>query len=372
MKRTAIIMAGGAGERFWPLSRINKPKQLLKLLSDKTLIEEAIDRIEQLILPEDIFIITGEHLLDPMREILTLIPEENIIAEPYKRNTAPCLALGAAIIAEKYKSEYSPAEISIAVLTADQLIRPEDEFVKTVECALQVVENNNSIAIIGIPPNRPETGYGYIEIDKPFQSGEFYTSKKVSRFHEKPNYEKALEYIKSGHFLWNSGMFFWRLDVFMNKIIEYCPEIGGQLPKICKLYEGQTEIVLAGAFKPIADIFYEFPNVSIDFALLEKADNVMVVPASFVWDDIGSWDALYRYKELDVNNNLKQGNIIINDSTNTLVINDSEKSIVTVQGVDDLILVVTDDSVLLCKKSDVQDVKKIVGKIKEEGKIQWL
>ena len=231
MKRTAMIMAGGSGERFWPLSRRKKPKQLLKLASeDKMMIEESIERISPLIDPADIFIITGEHLLDPIRRSLKILPPENVVAEPAKRNTAPCLGLGAAFIAERYSETHSKDDISIAVLTADQNISPKEGFVKTVEAAMNYVEENPVLATIGIPPSRPETGYGYIEVVEQFdQDSDVVQIKPVLKFREKPEMEKAKEFIKSGKFLWNSGMFFWRLDTFEDAMVSALPEVGNNI-----------------------------------------------------------------------------------------------------------------------------------------------
>ena len=216
MKRTAIIMAGGSGERFWPLSRKEKPKQLLNLSSeDKMMIEESIERIAPVIKPEDIYIITSSLLQKPIRKALPQLPEENIIAEPYKRNTAPCLALGAAFIKAKYAAEgIEDKDISIAVLTADQMISPADGFVKTVTAALDYVEEHPVIATIGILPGRPETGYGYIEVKEAFEKGyENIEIKPVLSFREKPNPEAAAKYLEDGRFLWNSGMFFGALTL---------------------------------------------------------------------------------------------------------------------------------------------------------------
>ncbi|MFA6572216.1 MAG: sugar phosphate nucleotidyltransferase, partial [Bacteroidota bacterium] len=246
MKRTAIIMAGGTGERFWPLSRKRTPKQLLALSSDKTMLEESVLRIAPLIPQEDVFIITSQTLLEPIRKAMPDFPPENVVAEPCKRNTAPCLALGAAFIAEKYSHEgFSPEQISIAVLTADQNIEPEDGFLSTAENTLNIVEKNNVLATIGIQPNRPDTGYGYIQVKEIFTKNSSAPEiKPVVRFVEKPDYDKAMEYVKAGTFLWNSGMFFWRLDNFISALQKHLPEVGNKIKDMQTQFKNKTGLAL--------------------------------------------------------------------------------------------------------------------------------
>ncbi len=375
MKRTAVIMAGGSGERFWPLSRKKRPKQLLNLnRDDKTMIQESIDRIEPLIKPDDIFIITGKALLEPIREALPQLPAQNVIAEPAKKNTAPCLALAAGFIKERYKNDYSENEISIAVLTADQKISPNDKFIETVKSALKYVEKNPVLSTIGIIPSRPETGYGYIEINEKFSNDEVAEIKPVKAFREKPDTNTAIKYLESGNYLWNSGMFFWRLDTFKNSMIECIPEIGNGIDKIARVYKGKTDIDFECPFQDINDIFNNFPGISIDYALMEKASNVVVTKALFDWDDIGSWDALERYKEKDVNGNVKIGKSINTDTNNSIIVNNSKgnKILVSTLGLEHMAVVVTDDAILVCPKDKVQDVKKNVEKIKELKMEDWL
>lgn len=376
MKRTAVIMAGGSGERFWPLSRRRKPKQLLNLNNDdKSMIQEAIERIEPLIKPDDIFIITGKLLLEPIRDALPQLPPQNVIAEPAKKNTAPCLALAAGFIKEKYSKDYNENEISIAVLTADQKISPNDKFVETVNTALEYVEKNKVLSTIGIPPSRPETGYGYIEVDDLYENSiDKAEVKSVKAFREKPDYEKAMEYAKSGKYLWNSGMFFWRLDTFIESMIKSLPEVGADINSIANVYEGKTEIDFECPFQDLNSIFNQFPSVSIDYGLMEKADNVVVTKALFEWDDIGSWDALDRYKDKDENHNVKIGDSINTDTNNSIIVNNSKngKILVSTLGLDDMTVIVTDDAVMVCPKNRVQEVKKNVEKIKQSNKTDWL
>ena len=368
-------MAGGAGERFWPLSRKRHPKQLLPLLSDKTMIEESIERISAVILTEDIFIITNQTLLEPIRNALPSIPPENIIAEPFKRNTAPCLALGAAFIAERYFGNYDTNNLSIAVLTADQNISPADKFIKTVNSAMDYVENNNCLCTIGIKPNRPETGYGYIEIDGNFTNiSELPDIKPVKTFHEKPDSATAAEFVKNGNYYWNSGMFFWRLDTFIIELSKYLPEVGSKIEKMRELYRNKTHLALPEALETISAIFAGFPNISIDYGLMEKAGNVAVAKALFDWDDVGSWDSISRFKTRDSSGNTIEGMALAYDSKNSLIYNASVKTkkIIAGIGLENMIIVVTDDSVMVCPKDRVQDVKNCVKAIEEKYGDTWL
>lgn len=375
MKKTAVIMAGGSGERFWPLSRQRKPKQLLSLVSEKTMLEEAIERIEGLIPLEDIYIITSKLLLEPIRKSLPRLPKENVIAEPAKRNTAPCLALAAAFISAKYKNIYKSNDILMSVLTADHLIAPAKDFRKTIEKTLAYVEKNDALAIIGIKPDRPETGYGYIELGKPFD----YASKEVEiqsivRFCEKPNYEKALEFFESGKFLWNSGMFFWRLDCFINQLTEHLFPVGSKIPEMAEHYEDKTNIALESSLDSISPIFEAFPDISIDYGLMEKAKNLVIAKAIFSWDDLGSWDSLSRVLPNDENNNLSKGNVIAIESANSVLINAArnKEMLIATLGINDLVVVLSDDALLVCPKDKVQEVKKCVAELKSQNKEKWV
>lgn len=373
MKRTAVIMAGGSGERFWPLSRMRKPKQLLKLVSDKTMLEESIDRISGIISPEDVFIITSRVLLEPIRNALPELPPENVIAEPYKRNTAPCLALAAAFIAEKYAGDYDPSAISIAVLTADQDIKPVDSFSKTVGAALEYVEKENALCTIGIPPSRPETGYGYIELEEPFSGDDSPGIKPVLRFREKPDAQTAAEYIETGRFLWNSGMFFWRLDNFIESMKKCLPDVGDKIMSMSVLYKKRTHIALPDALESVVSIFEAFPNTSIDYGLMEKAGNVTVAKALFSWDDIGSWDSLERIKTADDTGNIIEGETAIVDSHNSIIINNSDKKIIVAGlGLENMAVIATEDAFMVCPKDRVQEVKKCVEQIREDKNDKWL
>ena len=312
-------MAGGAGERFWPLSRKKFPKQLLPLgTNNNSILEDSINRAATVIPYEDIFVITNELLVNTMRNTLKMLPKENIIPEPAKRNTAPCLTLAIAYILARYNN-LSSKDISIAILTADQNIYPIEKFTLTLDAALSYAENNNSLVTIGIIPTRPETGYGYIETAEQCSSDSTALQfNKVLQFREKPNKETAEQFIKTGRFTWNSGMFFWRCDTFINNLIKYMPELGNKIENLKELLLNKTKIISDSLDQPVKNIFNEFPSISIDYALMEKADNVVVCKAIFNWDDIGSWDSLYRTKKADENGNITNGKTSIIDSSNSI------------------------------------------------------
>lgn len=357
MKRTAVIMAGGAGERFWPLSRASRPKQLIPLLSEKCMLAESVERIGSLISPEDVYIITGKQLLEPIRRAIPEIPLQNVIAEPFKRNTAPCLALASAFISAKYSGKFDESEISVAVLTADQNISPVSGFVQTVENILNYVETNGVIGTIGIKPETPSTGFGYLETES---SGNPKIL-KVKCFREKPDLATAEKYLKSGIHFWNSGMFFFRLDIFNSEMKKALPEVGGKILSMKQAYSGNTGSPLAGGLDSIAAIFEAFPNISIDYGLMEKCGNIFTATASFKWDDIGSWDALDRIKPHDGEGNIIEGIAAAYDCKNTVIVNKTNGRIaVGAAGLDNFTIVVTDDAILVCPKDRAQDVKHCV------------
>lgn len=360
MKRVALIMAGGSGERFWPLSRRKKPKQLLKLVSDnKTMLEESVERIAPLIDKQHVYIITSELLAPIMRQMLTDFPPENIIAEPYKRNTAPCLALGAAVLLAKYRDE---PDLSVAVLTADQHIYPAESFIATVDEAMKYAESEAKILTIGIPPTRPETGYGYIELGE--KSSNWQLIYDVLSFREKPSSDAASHYLASGNFLWNSGMFFYKLSTFVSELKQYLPEVGNQIEIMSQNLANSIHIPSNSLINEIGNIFKEFPNISIDYGLMEKTPNVAVARALFNWDDVGALDALRRTRPADSNGNISVGRASILATNKSIVINESKTAIVSVLGMEQVAVVVTDDAVLVCPVDKVQQVRQCVEDVK--------
>lgn len=367
-------MAGGAGERFWPLSRKSRPKQLLKLTgSGKTMIEEAVERVDGIIPKENIFIIANSLLLNPIREALPDLPPENVIAEPAKRNTAPCLALSTSIILAKFP-DAEPENISVAVLTSDQMIKNIDGFKETVNIALSYVEANPDISIIGINPTRPETGYGYIETEHKFSDKAGDSIQKVLRFREKPSRELAEEFLASGRFLWNSGMFFYRLDTFIDGMKEHLRQVGDKIEEMKTACAEFVKSAHNSYNSEIKELFESFPDISIDFALMEKASNVVVARALFDWDDVGSWDALERTRSFDEMKNITEGNTELLETNNSIVLNLTHKNdvVLAALGLEDFAVVATDDAIMICPKERVQEVRKLVQKLRNDKKDKYL
>lgn len=368
MKRTAVIMAGGSGERFYPLSRRTRPKQLLPLVHpEKTMIEESIERIAPLIDPSDIFIITSAVLQPHIRAVVTSVPAENIIAEPHKRNTAPCLALAASVLQARYGAA---ADISVAVVTADQYIDSIDIFRRQVDQALGFAETHPVIVTLGIPPSRPETGYGYIEKGGVIEDDVC----SVRSFREKPDRATAEEFLKDGSFVWNSGMFFYRCETFVEGMKVHAPQIGEKIDEMTDLVRADVRNAVDGAYPSIDRLFGALPDISIDYALMEVAPNVVVLPSRFPWDDVGSWDSLERTNPVDADGNVCVGLSTVVESKNSIVANYStgQAMMVSVIGMDDVVVVATDDSIVVVPKDRVQEVKKAVNRMKEQGQDAWL
>jgi mannose-1-phosphate guanylyltransferase len=347
-KRVAVILAGGSGERFWPLSNSERPKQLLKLTHpDETLLEEAVRRIVPLVGHDHVFIATGRNLAAPVRES-SIVPAEHVIVEPTKRDTMGALAWVAASLAASHPEGTS---LTLAVLTADHKIGDPELFRATVNRALELAESTEGLVTIGIAPTRPETGFGYIEVDRTHDVGD--DAFRARSFREKPTPEAAERYLLSGDFLWNSGMFFWRLDAFLR-------ELRAANPEAATIVDGMTVALRAGDAAAAEELFTQLVGKSVDYALMEKAAEVYVVRGGFKWDDVGSWDALIRSMPLDASNNVVQGKVMCLDTAGSVVYNDQDDVMVATLGVHDLIVVVTKDAVLVCGKDQAQRVREIV------------
>jgi mannose-1-phosphate guanylyltransferase len=347
-RRVAIIMAGGSGERFWPLSRPHRPKQLLRLTSpDQTMLEEAVRRIEPLVGEGEVYVATGLGLRAAICEA-GIVAADKVLAEPARRNTLGCLAWTAATLLARHGDE----PVTMAILTADHKIGEPERFRETVRRALEAAEERGCIATIGVRPTRPETGYGYIEYED--SPGE--TVHRSRRFREKPNREQAQEFLKAGSFLWNSGMFFWTLETFLD-------ELGRADPATVDKVRAMADALRAGDEQRAARAFETLPNLSIDYALLEKARNVCVVPAEFPWDDVGAWDSLERTLPLDSAGNVIQGDALLLDTSGCVVYNESPGVKVCVLGCEDLVVVATGDAVLVVPKGRAQEVKRLVAEL---------
>lgn len=356
MKKTALIMAGGRGERFWPKSRISLPKQFLSLTdSEDTMIQLTVKRILPLVEMEDIYIVTNELYKDLILQQLPDIPESNILCEPAARNTAPCIGLGAMYISTKYE------DATMFVLPSDHLIKNTDLFLDTLNKASDVACSGPNLVTLGITPNYPETGYGYIK----YNSGSKYLSGySVERFVEKPNAELAAQYLADGNYLWNSGMFIWNISTILDNMKQLIPDTYEKLLKI------KSSIGTNQELQTLHDVFVDCESESIDYAVMEHASNIFTLPGNFGWDDVGSWLALERHNSSDEDNNIKKGNVISLDVKNCII--EGNKRLIAAIGVEDLIVVDTEDSLLICSKDKCNDIKTVLSKIKKADNLRHL
>lgn len=348
-------MAGGAGTRFWPNSRLEKPKQFLNLLGERSMIQNTIDRILPLIPIDRILVITNEHYVDLVQNQFPNLLAKNIIGEPVAKNTAPCVAAAASILIER------DPDATMIVLPADHYITRPKRFIEILETALEKAENGKNLVTIGITPHRPETGYGYIQLDE----SRFDDSLKdkvylVKTFAEKPDLRTAVSFMESGDFLWNSGMFIWTASTILEQLRIHQPTM-----------HHETEIFRSNLnknFKAALKNFYELvTSISIDYGIMEKADAVHVIPGEFGWSDVGSWLAVYEHGNKDENGNVVENeSTILYDSQNCLVRTKSKK-LVAIVGLMGVGLIETDDSIVLLKLDSSQDIKKIVDELDNKG-----
>lgn len=357
MTRFAVIMAGGSGERFWPVSRKDRPKQLLKLTHpEETLLEEAVNRIAPLIPKEHVYIATSLGLQKAIQDE-DLVPDNRVLAEPSKRNTLGCLCWVAAnLLADGHGKDDA---VSMAILTADHKIGEPDLFRATVDNALNIAQRTGGLVTIGIKPTRAETGYGYVELGPSVEGGH-----KVLRFREKPDLATAEHYVESGNYLWNSGMFFWTLAGFMKEMSHANPEVYQTVLQM-------AEQIAAGNCSAASETFDSLPNESIDYALLEKATQVYTVAGHFPWDDVGAWDALERSMPSESDStNVVQGAALMVDTTGSIVYNDTDSILVTAVGMQDVVIVVTKGAVMVCPKDQAQRVKEILQKLPSDSDLR--
>lgn len=356
MKTTALIMAGGLGERFWPKSRKSLPKQFLSLTTDgKTMIQLTVERILPLVAIEDIYISTNESYLDLVQAQLPNLPVENIICEPVGRNTAPCIGLGAMHILKKYD------DALMLVLPSDHLIKQNTLFLQSLKNACEVAEENSNLVTIGIMPDYPETGYGYIRFDENTSLGQAY---KAAKFVEKPDTDTAKMYFESGQYLWNSGMFIWKVSSILEKMRELMPETYQGLRKIEQAFGTEQE------HSVLNEEFEKMRSISIDYGILEHANDIYTIPGSFGWDDVGSWLALERINPTNEFGNVTHGNLITVDTKNC-ILQGGEKLIATV-GVQNLIVVDTPDAILICQKENAEDIKKVLENLRICDRIDYI
>ena len=354
----AVIMAGGAGTRFWPLSREKKPKQFLPIVSDKTMIEETVHRLLAKVPPNNIYTIASYEQTQVIRDLLPDLPEENLLVEPQGRNTAPALILATAWIYLQ-----NPKAV-IAAFPADHMIKDSPLFLKKLEAGATAAAKGENLMTFGIPPSYPETGYGYIKFspEKPldFLDEPFF---QVQEFKEKPEYEQAKNFLEEGNYFWNSGMFLWQADIFVQKLEKHAPSMFTYWQKILDALKNKDDA-------KITSIFEEIPSISIDYALMEKAEGVLMGKGTFGWSDVGAWSSLADIWPQDKEGNAQRGESIILDSQNCLLYNPHK--LTALIGVKNIIVVDTEDALLITQKNMDQKVKDVVEKIKQKDKVEYL
>jgi mannose-1-phosphate guanylyltransferase len=367
--RFVIIMAGGRGERFWPVSRERTPKQLIKLLGDRSFLQQAVDRVLPLVPIRNVLIITNDAQAPEVRKQLPKLPKENVIAEPVGRDTCAAVTLGAALVGARSTTGV------MAVLPADHVIPEDKKFQQVLSDAFDLAGRGQAIITLGIKPTEPATGYGYIhvgpELPAPPGVKRYKTTFfKAERFVEKPNFDKAIEYASSGQYRWNAGMFIWSFVTITEGLQKHQPEMYAACQRWFKTASSPAKLD-----KLLAKEYPEIRKISIDYALMEHAQNVIVADGAFEWDDLGSWTALSRHLKADPEGNCTQADFIHVDAARNIIYDARTKerrTPIAVVGLRDSILVQTDDAVLLAHKSQAQKVKELVKKLAEDARLKKL
>lgn len=357
----ALIMAGGVGARFWPRSRERSPKQLLEIIGNGTMLQNTVYRLDPIVARENILIVTNKHQYHEVQRQLPQIPSENIIVEPFGRNTAPAIGLAAEIL-EKRVSD----AIMIA-LPADHLVHDIRAFHEIIERGIQVAEVTDGLVTIGIRATRPETGYGYIQYIDEQQAKDYRKlgAYRVKTFAEKPNLVTAQRFIESGDFVWNSGIFIWKASTILKAIREYLPELADELKQL-------NESIDTEKFSEALEMAYhEMRGISIDYGVMEKSMNTFVIPGEFGWSDLGSWDEVYRMLPKDEMGNTFSGNIFSKDTRNCYILGSDDKMIAVIGG-EDQIIIDTGDALLICAKGRSQEIKEIVDHLRRKQMNEFL
>lgn len=355
MNLFAVIMAGGIGARFWPRSKNKTPKQLLNIFGNHTMIQETVKRLHGIVPETNIFVITNKVQREEIIRQLPGVPVDNIIEEPFGRNTAACIGLASVIVKAKC------ADAVTLVLPADHIIKDIEEYHKTLKEAADFANKSKGLVTIGIKPSRPETGYGYIQMEENEVANNVH---KVYTFAEKPNYATAVRFLESGDFYWNSGMFIWHVDAILNEIEKYMPELNEGLNEL-------VPVLSTPAFEGVlANVYGKLRNISIDYGIMEKSQNVFLIKGEFSWSDVGSWEEVYQLSEKDENGNALVGNIFTEMTVDSYIY--SPDKFTSVIGIDNLIIINTADALLVCRRDKSQDVKKIVDHLKINKLTEYL
>jgi len=347
----AVVMAGGRGERFWPRSRKNRPKQCLDFTGQGSLLQLTVRRLARVAGEENVVVVTGADMADLVASQLPRLPEGNLLVEPVGRNTAPCVAL-AALWAKRRGGD--PV---LVVSPADHAVRDEDAYVDTLRAAVRTAAAHNRAVTLGVRPTAPETGYGYLDVGERLFDAGGHPVFAVRRFVEKPDRATAQEYLARGHYLWNSGLFFFRTSCFLDLTQRHLPDLYARLPEV--------EAALAGE-GDLGTVYGQLEKISLDYGIAEKAEGILVLPAAFGWDDVGSWTALERLHPGDAAGNVTDGCSFLGVDAARCIVSGGRRLIVGV-GVRDLVVVDTEDAVLICAKDRVQDVRLAVEEITRRG-----
>lgn len=355
-KHFCVVMAGGIGSRFWPLSKTKKPKQFLDILgTGKTLIQQTFERLNKVFPTENIYIVTNEEYENLVVKQLPQLPPEQILLEPLRRNTAPCIAYA------NNKILLRDPEAKVLVAPSDHVILKENEFLEVVTKGLDFVSKQECMLTLGIQPSRPETGYGYIQINGDKNQIELNKSfRKVKTFTEKPDIQMAELFFQSGDFFWNSGMFFWSLKTIQEAFDIYLPEVSQLFKEGAGVYNTSREAEF------ISKVYPNCRNISLDYGIMEKADNVYVLCSDFGWSDLGTWGSLYDLLLKNEDNNSITGNNVFTYNCQNCLINMPENKLAVIQGLDDFIVVESDNMLLICRKEEEQKIKNFVNDVKIE------
>jgi len=349
----AVILAGGRGERFWPLSTSKRPKQLLSLVGEKALLAQAVDRLDGLIPHERVLVVTNQDLVVATRKAAPYLPPENIVGEPVGRDTAPAVAISAALVKAR-----DPHGV-FCILTADHIIGNLEIYRTTLRDSLEIAARENVLITIGIHPTEPATGYGYIQTGDHYHFDGKTSFRRAKRFVEKPDVATAESYVASGEYAWNSGMFIWSVQSIELALLKYRPAIGAMIQTIS---EGAKNGKLT---ETLSRIFTSIEKISIDYAVMEKADNIIVAKGVFAWDDVGSWTALENHFPKDDHNNTLIGQCETIEASGNIVF--SKDRLTTLIGMSDTIVVQSEGVTLICPKDRAQDIKQMVVKLRADG-----
>jgi len=346
-------MAGGIGSRFWPLSRVAKPKQFLDILgTGRTLLQQTFDRCSKIIPPENFLVVTNDKYQNLVLAQLPDLTKEQVLSEPLRRNTAPCIAYAT------WKIKTINPNAVFVVAPSDHVILKEEEFIRQVNQGLAFATENKVLLTLGIKPNRPETGYGYIQVHKKIAFNDVDNLFKVKIFAEKPDLQMAKVFIESGEFFWNSGIFIWSLSAINEAFDNYLNDISSLFNKGDKLYNTPDEVHF------ISKIYSECQSISVDYGIMEKAENVHVLTIDIGWSDMGSWSALYESREKDEDGNAISGDNILTYDTKNCIVDISDEKVAVLHGLDGYIIAESNDTLMICRKEDEQLIKSFVTDVK--------